>query len=143
MTNIVNKNKLQKDKNILQKKNLETKIKKEISKKNICNDINQGSVNKKKLILAKVIRNQKYQEGTLTVVVTSSYRHHLYRKVIKTKKKYLVHHPMKQHVAINSDVLITQCAPISKKKRFCIENIKNKLQVKNIQNISTRSKNDT
>lgn len=77
----------------------------------------------KKLVLAQVFSNKKYEEGTLTVLVLSSYLHKKYGRVIKTKRKFVVHYPQKEPIEIGDAVLITQCAPVSKLKRFCVNSV--------------------
>lgn len=66
----------------------------------------------------KVVSNKKFQEGTLTVSVQRRFRHPLYEKTITTYKKYIVHHPSKAFIELGTMVNITQCRPISKRKKW-------------------------
>jgi small subunit ribosomal protein S17 len=60
-------------------------------------------------------------EKTVTVRVDRSYRHPLYGKVIRTSKKYLVHD--EKGCQLGDLVRIVESRPISKKKRWVVENI--------------------
>jgi small subunit ribosomal protein S17 len=60
-------------------------------------------------------------EKTITVRVDRSYRHPLYGKVIRTSKKYLVHDEI--GCQLGDLVQIVESRPISKKKRWVVENI--------------------
>lgn len=64
--------------------------------------------------------NKRYAEGTITVLVTRTYRHPKFGKVVSTSKKYIVHYAEKQPLEIGKKVLISPCAPISKRKSFFI-----------------------
>ena len=56
-------------------------------------------------------------EKTLLVVVETRRPHPLYQKIIRYSKKYLVH-CVDDSIAIGDDVLITECRPLSKRKRW-------------------------
>jgi len=58
---------------------------------------------------------------TLTVLVETVYRHPKYGKVMRRRKKYLVHD--EQGVAISSKVKIRETRPISKRKHFIVEEV--------------------
>ena len=54
---------------------------------------------------------------TVTVLVERKYQHPLFKKVIKSKKKYSVHDENNKHQ--NGDkVSIIECKPYSKTKKF-------------------------
>ena len=74
----------------------------------------------KKLIEAFVSSNKKYAEGTITVVVKRSFKHPVYGKIMKAKKKYIVDYHKKEFLEIDTKVLIVSCQPISKRKQFRI-----------------------
>jgi small subunit ribosomal protein S17 len=82
------------------------------------NQINETK--KRKLIEAFVSSNKKYLEGTLTVIVKRRFKHPIYGKTVNASKKQIVDYPEKKQIELNTKVLITACAPISKMKRFRI-----------------------
>jgi small subunit ribosomal protein S17 len=61
-------------------------------------------------------------QKTITVEVTTVKRHPLYGKVIKVKKKYLVHDE-KQEAKSGDIVRIVESKPISRRKRWMLEAI--------------------
>jgi small subunit ribosomal protein S17 len=67
-----------------------------------------------------VVTKTKLQK-TVTVRVDRSYRHALYGKVIRTNKNYLVHDELECH--IGDKVRIVESRPISKKKRWTVQEI--------------------
>jgi small subunit ribosomal protein S17 len=60
-------------------------------------------------------------EKTVTVRIDRSYRHPLYGKVIRTNKNYLVHDEIGCHPG--DIVRIVESRPISKKKRWAVQEI--------------------
>jgi ribosomal protein S17 len=71
-----------------------------------------------------VVNNVKAHEGTVTVLVTRSFRHKKYHKIITEKKKYLCEYKEKNTIIpIGTKVLLKQIAPVSKRKYNMIESI--------------------
>ncbi len=69
-----------------------------------------------KKILSGVVVSDK-PDKTITVVVERKYQHPIFKKVIKSKKKYSVHD--KDNKYKNGDkVSIIECKPYSKTKKF-------------------------
>ena len=87
-------------------------------KNNILDMENLDSVKQKQRKIGEITSNAKYQEGTLTVSVTSYKKHYLYKKSFKVKKKYIVDHPSKEKLEIGQQVEIISCRPVSKTKSF-------------------------
>jgi len=56
---------------------------------------------------------------TIKVVVEDFYRHPLYKKTLKRRKKYLVH--SEKEVALGEKVRIRESRPLSRRKRFILE----------------------
>lgn len=57
-------------------------------------------------------------QKTATVIVERSWRHPLYKKVVRRTKKYLAHDNL--GVKVGEKVLIKETKPISKRKRWVI-----------------------
>ena len=74
---------------------------------------------KGKILTGKVIAAKSPK--TLTVLVETVYRHPKYGKVMRRRKKYLVHD--EQGVAINSKVKIQETRPISRRKHFVVKEV--------------------
>lgn len=71
-----------------------------------------------------VINNVKSHEGTVTVLVTRSFRHKKYHKIITQNKKYLCEYKDRAApIPIGTKVLLRQIAPTSKRKYNMIESI--------------------
>ena len=69
----------------------------------------------KKILNGVVVSNKPNK--TITVIVERKYRHPVLKKVIKAKKKYNVHDENNKFK--NGDkVLIRECKPFSKSKKF-------------------------
>ena len=69
-----------------------------------------------KKILRGIVVSDK-PDKTITVVVERKYQHPIFKKVIKSKKKYSVHD--KENKYKNGDkVSIIECKPHSKTKKF-------------------------
>lgn len=70
--------------------------------------------------LTGVVSSNK-MEKTVVVNITRTYRHPLYGKIVH------VSHPIKAHdllgCEIGDEVMIVECAPISRDKRFVVESI--------------------
>ena len=69
-----------------------------------------------KKILSGVVVGSKPNK-TITVVVERKYQHPLLKKVVKAKKKYSVHDENNKFEK-GDVVLIKECRPYSKNKRF-------------------------
>ena len=69
-----------------------------------------------KKILKGIVISDKPSK-TITVVVERKYQHPLFKKIIKSKKKYSVHD--KDNKYKNGDIVsIIECKPHSKTKKF-------------------------
>jgi len=69
-----------------------------------------------KKILSGIVVSHK-PDKTITVIVERKYQHPLLKKVMKAKKKYNVHDSENKYK--NGDkVLIRECKPYSKSKKF-------------------------
>jgi len=68
-----------------------------------------------------IVISNKMQK-TVVVKVESRYSHPIYSKTMIKTKKYLAHDEMSQ-CNIGDKVLVTECRPISKKKRWSITQI--------------------
>ena len=69
-----------------------------------------------KKVLSGIVVSDK-PDKTITVVVERKYQHPIFKKVIKSKKKYSVHD--KDNKYKNGDkVSIIECKPYSKTKKF-------------------------
>ena len=69
-----------------------------------------------KKILSGIVVSDK-PDKTITVVVERKYQHPIFKKVIKSKKKYSVHDSDNKYK--NGDkVSIIECKPYSKRKKF-------------------------
>ena len=69
----------------------------------------------KKILTGKVISSK--MNKTITVLVERKYQHPLFKKIIKTKKKYQAHDENNKH-KIGDMVKIEESKPISKLKKF-------------------------
>lgn len=67
-------------------------------------------------------------DKTVVVNVTRRFRDPLYKKFINKSKKYSAHDE-KNEFGIGDTVLIEECAPISKTKRFKVVELKEKARV--------------
>ena len=68
-----------------------------------------------------IVISNKMQK-TVVVKVESRYPHPIYSKTMIKTKKYLAHDEMSQ-CNIGDKVLVTECRPLSKKKRWSITKI--------------------
>jgi small subunit ribosomal protein S17 len=76
--------------------------------------------NNRKRLIGRVIRNS--MEKTVVVEVESTKLHRLYKKVIKTRKKFLAHDESNE-VPVGALVKIVESRPISKTKRWAVEEV--------------------
>jgi small subunit ribosomal protein S17 len=60
-------------------------------------------------------------QKTVIVEVKRSYRHRLYKKVIKSQKRYMAHDELGS--SVGDQVRIVESKPISRNKRWVIEEI--------------------
>lgn len=70
--------------------------------------------------IGTVISNK--MEKTIAVKVETRYSHPIYLKTITKTKNYLVHDELKK-CNIGDQVLIEECRPLSKKKRYTLVKI--------------------
>jgi len=70
--------------------------------------------------LTGVVVGNKMQK-TVTVEVSRTYRHRLYKKVVSSKKRYMVHDEL--GCQLGDQVVIVESRPLSKNKRFVVEQI--------------------
>ena len=70
--------------------------------------------------LTGVVTSNKMMK-TVIVEVSRTYRHPLYEKVVHSAKKFKVHDEM--GCQVGDEVLIVECKPISKHKRFTVQEI--------------------
>ena len=83
---------------------------------------------RKKTLTGKVVGDK--MEKTLTVVVESTARHRLYRKILRRSKRYLVHDELE---AKPGDVVrITETRPLSRHKRWRVAEIVKRGEVPDI-----------
>tara|TARA_Y100000741_G_scaffold35320_1_gene24857 strand:+ start:1072 stop:1305 length:234 start_codon:yes stop_codon:yes gene_type:complete len=69
----------------------------------------------KKILKGKVVGDKR--DKTITVVVERKYQHPVFKKVIKTKKKYHAHDENNKF-KVGDIVSIEESQPISKQKKF-------------------------
>jgi small subunit ribosomal protein S17 len=70
--------------------------------------------------LTGVVTSDK-MDKTVMVVITRTYRHPLYKKVVHSKKKVMAHDELGSE--IGDRVKIVESRPISKNKRWVVEEI--------------------
>jgi small subunit ribosomal protein S17 len=70
--------------------------------------------------LTGVVTSNK-MEKTVMVVISRTYRHPLYKKVVHSKKKIMAHDDLGSEVG--DRVKIVESQPISKRKRWVVEEI--------------------
>lgn len=81
--------------------------------------MNQEDNNKSKARCMEGTVIRKAGEATAVIRILNTKQHKLYGKKIKNSKNYLVHDPANK-AEIGEKVLIKECKPISKKKRWII-----------------------
>jgi len=80
---------------------------------------------KRKIRIGKVVSDK--MEKTRIVAVERLFRHSRYQKVIKRKKKFMVDDP-KNESHIGDKVRIAETRPLSKRKRWRVLEILNKVE---------------
>lgn len=70
--------------------------------------------------LTGVVTSNKMEKSVM-VVITRTYRHPLYKKVVHSKKKLMAHDELGSEVG--DRVRIVESCPISKRKRWVVEEI--------------------
>jgi small subunit ribosomal protein S17 len=76
--------------------------------------------NSRRRLVGRVIRNS--MDKTVVVAVDSTKRHPLYKKVIRTSQKFLVHDESNA-IPVGAVVQIVESRPISKRKRWAVETV--------------------
>lgn len=76
--------------------------------------------NNRKRLIGRVIRNS--MSKTVVVAVDQTTRHPLYRKVVRTTKKYMAHDESNA-IPVGALVKIVESRPISKTKRWAVEEV--------------------
>ena len=76
--------------------------------------------NKKQEIVGKVVSASN--DKTITVAVVTYKKHPLYKKNVKTTKKYAVHDE-ENKAKVGDTVKAVSCRPISKTKKFVLDSI--------------------
>ena len=77
-------------------------------------------MNNRRRLVGRVIRNG--MDKTVVVAVDSTKRHPLYKKVMRTTKKYLAHDETNA-IPVGAIVKIVESRPISKTKRWVVEEV--------------------
>jgi len=76
--------------------------------------------NNRRRLIGRVIRNS--MEKTVVVEVATTKRHPLYKKVIRTSKKYMAHDETNA-IPVGAMVRIVESRPISKTKKWAVEKV--------------------
>ncbi len=76
-------------------------------------------MNKRRRLTGVVTSNK--MDKSVMVVITRTYRHPLYKKVVHSKKKLMAHDELGSEVG--DRVRIVESRPISKRKRWVVEEI--------------------
>jgi small subunit ribosomal protein S17 len=76
--------------------------------------------NNRKRLVGRVIRNSMTK--TVVVSVERTTRHPLYKKVLRTDKKYMVHDETNA-IPVGALVKIVESRPLSKTKRWAVEEV--------------------
>jgi small subunit ribosomal protein S17 len=76
--------------------------------------------NNRRRLVGRVVSTK--MEKTVVVQVDNTQRHPLYKKVIRTSKKYLAHDESNT-VPLGALVKIVESRPISKRKRWAVEEV--------------------
>lgn len=71
--------------------------------------------NRRKVRTGNVVSNK--MDKTATVVVVRTYQHTTFRRVVRRRKKYLVH-DVENTLKVGDQVRIIETRPLSKKKRW-------------------------
>ena len=75
--------------------------------------------NNRRRLTGRVVRAK--MQNTVTVRVDRTYRHPLYQKVLRAKKRFLVHDELGTQPG--DQVSIVESRPISKRKRWVVEEV--------------------
>ncbi len=75
------------------------------------------------MITKKGIVTSAKMTGTITVIVHRQVNHPLYKKSFRRSKKFLVDLNKMNDVEIGDEVMIEECAPISKNKHFILKEV--------------------
>jgi small subunit ribosomal protein S17 len=73
----------------------------------------------RRVLQGVVVSDSTKRDKTITVLVTTVYRHPVYHKTVKRTKKYTAHDELNKCVA-GDFVKITECRPISKTKTWVV-----------------------
>ena len=76
--------------------------------------------NNRRRLVGRVLRNA--MDKTVVVGVETTKRHRLYKKVIRTTKKYMAHDETNA-IPVGALVKIVESRPISKTKRWAVEEV--------------------
>jgi small subunit ribosomal protein S17 len=76
-------------------------------------------MNKRRRLTGVVVSNK--MQKTVIVEVTRTYRHRLYKKVVSSDNRHMAHDEL--GCQIGDQVVIVESKPISKKKRWVVEEI--------------------
>jgi small subunit ribosomal protein S17 len=76
-------------------------------------------MNKRRRLIGVVISTK--MDKSVMVEISRSYRHPLYKKVVHSKKKVMAHDELESD--IGDQVQIVESRPISKRKRWVVEEI--------------------
>ncbi len=82
-------------------------------------------MNTRRRLKGVVVSNKMMK--TVIIEITRSFRHPLYKKVVHTSKKLVVHDELGCNVG--DQVLVIESKPISKTKRFVVEKILSRQEV--------------
>lgn len=85
--------------------------------------INQNKgINQRGKMQGIVVGNKRYKEGTITVLISRSFPHPKYKKIITARKKYLVQYDNRdKEISLGTKVTLYQIAKVSKRKFLKIE----------------------
>ncbi len=81
--------------------------------------------NKRRRLTGRVVRAK--MQNTVTVRVDRTFRHPLYQKVLRAKKRFLVHDELGTQPG--DQVRIVESKPMSKRKRWVVEEVIKKAEV--------------
>jgi small subunit ribosomal protein S17 len=76
-------------------------------------------MNKRRRLTGVVVSNK--MQKTAVVEVTRTYRHRLYKKVVSSHNRHMAHDEL--DCQIGDQVVIVESKPLSKKKRWVVEEI--------------------
>jgi small subunit ribosomal protein S17 len=76
-------------------------------------------MNNRRRITGHVTSNQ--MQKTVVVEIARTYRHPLYKKIVHSRKRVMAHDEL--GCQVGDEVLIVESRPISRRKRWVVENI--------------------